>query len=73
MPSNIVRTVLGDVDPETLGHIQPHEHLLVDLSLPVTGRVSATERARHSERLQREKMIMLVADFTYVLLACLRG
>lgn len=31
-----VRTVLGDVSPGSLGHVQPHEHLLCDLS-PVLG------------------------------------
>jgi phosphotriesterase-related protein len=27
-----VRTVLGDVEPEALGHTQPHEHVLSDMS-----------------------------------------
>jgi phosphotriesterase-related protein len=32
MTGGIVRTVLGDVDPRALGHTQPHEHVLSDLS-----------------------------------------
>ncbi len=31
-PTGQVRTVLGDVDPQQLGHTQPHEHLVCDLS-----------------------------------------
>jgi phosphotriesterase-related protein len=30
--SGVVRTVLGDVDPASLGHTQPHEHVLSDMS-----------------------------------------
>lgn len=45
MTQPIVRTVLGDVDPSVLGHTQPHEHLLVDLSRPKTTRTDATRRA----------------------------
>lgn len=29
--SGVVHTVLGPVDPDRLGHVQPHEHLLADL------------------------------------------
>lgn len=32
LPARYVRTVLGDVDPSTLGHTQPHEHVLCDMS-----------------------------------------
>ncbi|MCF6476319.1 aryldialkylphosphatase [Nonomuraea sp. MG754425] len=42
---SIVRTVLGDVDPAELGHTQPHEHLLADLSRPLPARSTARERA----------------------------
>lgn len=45
MPRPIVRTVLGDVDPAELGHTQPHEHLLSDLSRPLSARATVTERA----------------------------
>ncbi|WP_214409187.1 phosphotriesterase family protein [Sphaerisporangium fuscum] len=31
-PAGRVRTVLGDVDPSALGHTQPHEHVLCDMS-----------------------------------------
>lgn len=31
-PVGRVRTVLGDVDPSELGHTQPHEHVLCDMS-----------------------------------------
>lgn len=41
----IVRTVLGDVDPAVLGHTQPHEHLLIDLSRPKSTRMTVAERA----------------------------
>jgi phosphotriesterase-related protein len=41
----IVRTVLGDVHPSALGHTQPHEHLLIDLSRPKSTRSTVTERA----------------------------
>lgn len=45
MPQPIVRTVLGDVDPDALGHTQPHEHLLIDLRRPRSKRATASERA----------------------------
>ncbi|MEV1246147.1 phosphotriesterase [Nonomuraea sp. NPDC050022] len=32
LPARRVRTVLGDVDPSALGHTQPHEHVLSDMS-----------------------------------------
>lgn len=41
----IVRTVLGDVHPSVLGHTQPHEHLLIDLSRPKPTRSTVTQRA----------------------------
>ncbi|MFG1678854.1 phosphotriesterase [Nonomuraea sp. NPDC049269] len=31
-PARRVRTVLGDVEPAALGHTQPHEHVLCDMS-----------------------------------------
>lgn len=40
-----VRTVLGDVPASSLGHTQPHEHLLVDLGLPADSADEA-ERSR---------------------------
>ncbi|MBF8189966.1 aryldialkylphosphatase [Nonomuraea sp. K274] len=45
MSQSIVRTVLGDVDPAALGHTQPHEHLLSDLSRPLSPRATVGERA----------------------------
>ncbi|MQA98322.1 MAG: aryldialkylphosphatase [Streptosporangiales bacterium] len=45
MTQPIVRTVLGDVDPSALGHTQPHEHLLIDLSRPKTTRRPVADRA----------------------------
>ncbi|MFC5834462.1 phosphotriesterase family protein [Nonomuraea insulae] len=45
MSQTIVRTVLGDIDPATLGHTQPHEHLLSDLSRPLPSRSTVGERA----------------------------
>jgi phosphotriesterase-related protein len=44
VPQTIVRTVLGDVHPSALGHTQPHEHLLIDLSRPKPARSTVTER-----------------------------
>ncbi|RBQ21008.1 aryldialkylphosphatase [Spongiactinospora rosea] len=32
LPGRRVRTVLGDVEPAALGHTQPHEHVLSDMS-----------------------------------------
>ncbi|MGW4959165.1 phosphotriesterase family protein [Nonomuraea sp. NPDC004186] len=32
LPRRRVRTVLGDVEPSELGHTQPHEHVLSDMS-----------------------------------------
>ncbi|MFI7124825.1 phosphotriesterase [Nonomuraea sp. NPDC050153] len=32
LPGRRVRTVLGDVEPSELGHTQPHEHVLSDMS-----------------------------------------
>lgn len=52
--SGWVRTALGDVDPAALGHTQPHEHLLCDMS-PILHHdrqghgLSAGERARAEE------------------------
>lgn len=45
MPQPVVRTVLGDVDPSALGHTQPHEHLLIDVTRPRSKRATASERA----------------------------
>ncbi|MEO3796949.1 hypothetical protein ABGB14_42690 [Nonomuraea sp. B10E15] len=42
---SIVRTVLDDIDPSALGHTQPHEHLLADLSRPLPARATTSERA----------------------------
>lgn len=44
----VLRTVLGDVPVESVHHIQPHEHVLSDLSLPLPADASAEERERDS-------------------------
>jgi phosphotriesterase-related protein len=47
--ATIVRTVLGDLEPDALGFTQPHEHLLIDLSLPLPANATATERRVDAE------------------------
>lgn len=44
--STVVRTVLGDIDPSSLGHVQPHEHLFVNLGLPLPDDADEFEHAR---------------------------
>lgn len=44
--TGIVRTVLGDIDAERLGHTQTHEHLLVDLSRPLPADATEEDQAR---------------------------
>jgi phosphotriesterase-related protein len=48
----IVRTVLGDIDAETIGHTQTHEHLLCDLSLPLSADATTSERERDEAPIQ---------------------
>ncbi|TCP54239.1 phosphotriesterase-related protein [Tamaricihabitans halophyticus] len=50
MPTNqYAQTVLGPVPADQLGHTQTHEHLLSDLSRPLTAEATATERKRDNE------------------------
>lgn len=49
-----VRTVLGDVAAAELGHIQMHEHLLIDLWRGVPASTPASERHRYLEPLRLE-------------------
>ena len=45
--TSIVRTVLGDITPDTLGHVQPHEHVLSDLRQPLPAGASDDVRIWH--------------------------
>jgi phosphotriesterase-related protein len=49
MSDSYVQTVLGRIDPETMGHTQTHEHLLCDLWAGVPPRATASDRARYLE------------------------
>jgi phosphotriesterase-related protein len=49
MSDRYVQTVLGKIDPEMLGHTQPHEHLLCDLWTGVPSDATASDRARYLE------------------------
>lgn len=42
---SVIRTVLGDVPADTVGHIQPHEHVLCDLSRPLPPDATPEQRA----------------------------
>jgi phosphotriesterase-related protein len=44
-----VQTVLGPVAPESLGHVQPHEHVLIDLCRPPARELPATARRAYYE------------------------
>ncbi|WP_203579143.1 phosphotriesterase family protein [Microbacterium hibisci] len=43
---SIVRTVTGDMDPGAVGHVQPHEHVLSNLSLPPEAHATPSEVTR---------------------------
>jgi phosphotriesterase-related protein len=47
-----VRTVLGDITADRLGHVQMHEHLIIDLWKGVRSSASEADRHRYLEPLQ---------------------
>ena len=46
LPAGAVQTVLGPIEPATLGVVMPHEHLFVDLTCMFDPPTEASDRSR---------------------------
>jgi len=59
MSDRTIQTVLGPVAPESLGHTQPHEHVLVDLCRPPARELPATARRAYYEPIRLDNYYAL--------------
>lgn len=60
----VLRTVLGDVAAESIGHLQPHEHVLSDLSLPLPADTPDEARERDTAPITPDNYYAVRRDHT---------
>lgn len=60
----VIRTVLGDVAPDDIGHTQTHEHLLIDLSQPLPASASEADHERDEAPIRLDNYYATRRDHT---------